>query len=636
MHLSRLFHWFLKKDKQYLHSISTISSNYFYLFCALFFLPATLFATDSTKSEIQFENFSTEGIFVNDQVTSIVTDNRGLVYFSLSTGIAEFDGNEWRLIPLTVKTDHQQLAVNSKGRIFLGSEKSLGQLVVENSGRTLFNEIYQLPDSLGISYLAKTLVKDSLVYFIADNAISIYNQENLSLYRFKGTIITAEFFDNRLFVMEQQKGLGYLDRNYHFVPVEKGHMYRSHLLKVYQSSLLIPTYSHGLFKLEKSGTGYTIVPFEKLSEYKYDDNNMVSLDVFEDKFIAFTTNSHFFLYSEDKGIIGTKAFDKNELKNPVYYLYFSPRGSIWLGRQNSVTLVNSRRYIWGDSVNDSLQSMMRLDSLNANKNSDSLGVGFFYDLFKQIDNWLYNTLDFSFTNRDYSATQVSKSDFVSIVRKVELTANDSTVFAGAFTKEQLGVQSLQQADTVIYQFTNEQNAFRFTFTSNSYEEIDQLRYQTKLTGLDFDWSIPTTNIFREYTNLDWGKYSFNVRAIDAKGNISSEASYRFRINPPWHQTIWFFFVQIGFIIGMLIISHQLSKRGYALTLADKLVAISVLITFEYINMYLEGYIEVLAGGVAFFEVGIIVVTGLVLDPVVEWYKSMIEHFSGTKPKTEIE
>lgn len=597
------------------------------LILLLGFIPNKSMA-DST-SVLNMDTFSIKGIFVNDQVTSIVTDSRGLAYFSLSTGIAEFDGNEWRLIPLTVKTAHQQLAVNNKGRIYLGSEKSLGQLVVESSGNTLFEDLYRIPDTMKTTYLAKTLIKDSTVYFIADNSVFIYEKgvnKSVQSVRYNGKIITAELFDGKTFVMDQQKGLGYLNENYAFVPVENGRLHRSNLLKAFKNQLLVPTYSQGIYRVIKKSSGYRMELYTTINQHFTANQTHLGLDVFNDSYLAIATSVGMYLLQEEKGIIAMNQLDAKELRNPVYYVYFSPRGSVWLGRQNSVTLVNSRELIFKTNpVNQ--QKDTHQDSTAIKPAESDTTRGFFSSIAHSIDDWLYSKYDLSFFPHKRVTKIITNSDFVSIIRKVELTANDSTVFAGAFTKEQLGVQSLQQADTIIYQFTNEQNAFRFTYTSNNYEHLDKLKYQTRLDGLDSDWSVPTANIFREYTNLDWGKYTFKVKALGIDGNSSIEASYTFRINPPWHQTLWFFFVQIGFIIGMLIFSHLLSRKGIALKMADKMVAISVLITFEYINLYLGEYIAMIAGGIAFFEVGITVVNGLVLDPVINWYHSIIERFT---------
>jgi signal transduction histidine kinase/sugar lactone lactonase YvrE len=66
-----------------------------------------------------------------------------------------------------------------------------------------------------------------------------------------------------------------------------------------------------------------------------------------------------------------------------------------------------------------------------------------------------------------------------------------------------------------------------------------LRYQTRLEGLDAEWSPPTGERSLLYGNLGAGSYRFLVRAVNADGLVSAPASVAFTIQPRFWRRGWF-------------------------------------------------------------------------------------------------
>lgn len=77
------------------------------------------------------------------------------------------------------------------------------------------------------------------------------------------------------------------------------------------------------------------------------------------------------------------------------------------------------------------------------------------------------------------------------------------------------------------------------FRGLSYDDERDVRYQYQLVGFDADWSAETAIAFKEYTNLDPGRYTFQVRARGRDGAWSVEpARFSFVVLPPWWGTLW--------------------------------------------------------------------------------------------------
>ncbi|MBD8873082.1 ligand-binding sensor domain-containing diguanylate cyclase [Rhodanobacter sp. DHB23] len=115
----------------------------------------------------------------------------------------------------------------------------------------------------------------------------------------------------------------------------------------------------------------------------------------------------------------------------------------------------------------------------------------------------------------------------------------------------------------------EQNSIRFEFALPSYTLSDATRYQVWLQGLDHGWSPWNDSTYRDYTNLPDGLYRFHVRARNVYGQQGREATFAFRILPPWYRTTWAWLLWIAsatLLLGLLMQwrSATLRRRNRAL------------------------------------------------------------------------
>lgn len=82
------------------------------------------------------------------------------------------------------------------------------------------------------------------------------------------------------------------------------------------------------------------------------------------------------------------------------------------------------------------------------------------------------------------------------------------------------------------------HTLRFRYATPSYDAPEHTRYQVFLDGFDQDWSAPTAETQKDYTNLSEGAYHFRVRARDVYGRAHETEPFPFRILPPWYRTAW--------------------------------------------------------------------------------------------------
>ncbi|TVR15087.1 MAG: hybrid sensor histidine kinase/response regulator [Balneolaceae bacterium] len=132
-------------------------------------------------------------------------------------------------------------------------------------------------------------------------------------------------------------------------------------------------------------------------------------------------------------------------------------------------------------------------------------------------------------------------EFNALVR--EVSNSETLIFGGnrglPFISEPLSYQN---------------NALRFRFGSNFYDDVGSTMYQVRLLGFDSDWSGWSSETFRDYTNLPHGNFVMQVRAMNTYGHISNIGEYSFTILPPWWHTWWaysiYFLLIAGFLYGV--------------------------------------------------------------------------------------
>jgi len=122
-------------------------------------------------------------------------------------------------------------------------------------------------------------------------------------------------------------------------------------------------------------------------------------------------------------------------------------------------------------------------------------------------------------------------------------------------------------DRVELPFKN--NSLRFIFSASYYENIQDVRYQIFMQGLDEDWSDWQDVSYKEYTSLDAGDYVFRIKAKNIYDTKSEELAFHLTILPPWYRTKMAYIVYafsiillLYFIIKIRNVKTQVEKKRY--------------------------------------------------------------------------
>jgi signal transduction histidine kinase/ActR/RegA family two-component response regulator len=83
-----------------------------------------------------------------------------------------------------------------------------------------------------------------------------------------------------------------------------------------------------------------------------------------------------------------------------------------------------------------------------------------------------------------------------------------------------------------------ETSVRFRFVAAVHRPEAAIEYQSKLEGLEAEWSPWSAERTRSFTRLPAGAYRFHVRVRDADGRIGSDATLAFVLAEPWWSRWW--------------------------------------------------------------------------------------------------
>jgi signal transduction histidine kinase len=301
-------------------------------------LPATSRAV-SEAGNPSIRTFRPADYRAQTQNWAVVQDGRGFIYVGNSDGVLEFDGVRWRLIPTAGRGVVRSLAVDAKGRVYVGSVGEVGYLAPDALGRMAF---VSLNDRIDPSYPAFSDVwaihpTSQGVYFFTSDSVMFLGPGGFRSWQVETPLHLGFGLGERFFV--QQLGVGLLELDgQRLVPVPGGDSFRQD--KIYfmlpwdgpgpgrPPRMLLGTRGRGL--LLHDGKGLT--PFRTQADAFLKANLLYQAAILPDRTLAVGTLSGGIVILDREGRL-VRILDKETgLPDPtVYALSVDRQGGLWAG-----------------------------------------------------------------------------------------------------------------------------------------------------------------------------------------------------------------------------------------------------------------------------------------------------------------
>jgi len=224
-------------------------------------------------------------------------------------------------------------------------------------------------------------------------------------------------------------------------------------------------------------------------------------------------------------------------------------GNIWIlgGKNKSFEL--SKITINGDET----LNRKSFPILNTIVNNDFYSSPYRLYLDKETADILWITASDKLYKFDVSlfSQESAKTNYLALIREVK-TDGDSIIYYGGFN-EMSGPNEME------WRLKPNLSSIEFSYSVSSYINESAHWYKYYLKGFNNSWSEWTKETRKEYTNLPSGNFIFKVKAMNAMGEISQEASFKFHIPSPWYQSWWAVFIYILIFLSAiwLFINYRL-------------------------------------------------------------------------------
>ena len=118
------------------------------------------------------------------------------------------------------------------------------------------------------------------------------------------------------------------------------------------------------------------------------------------------------------------------------------------------------------------------------------------------------------------------------------------------------------------------NQVKFTFSSPTYENLENIEFSYQLEGFDDGWSNWSTVPIKEYTNLKEGDYTMKLKVRNSYGIQSEEALATFTVSPPFYRHFLAYLLYVLIIVASIFfirnrIKMKIRKNKYYETIEQR-------------------------------------------------------------------
>src|SRR6056297_139021 len=138
------------------------------LFLIFLSLNCHVYGQVNRYGQAEIVNYPAEVTNGSEQNWAITQDNRGVLYVGNDDeGVLEYDGSEWRNIPIPNESIVRSLACSEDGTVYVGAVSEIGFLAPDENGDLQYRSLIHHLDSAGrrFFHVWKTYCAEGKVYF---------------------------------------------------------------------------------------------------------------------------------------------------------------------------------------------------------------------------------------------------------------------------------------------------------------------------------------------------------------------------------------------------------------------------------------------------------------------------------------
>ncbi|MCX6183153.1 MAG: hypothetical protein NT150_14660 [Bacteroidetes bacterium] len=291
-------------------------------------------------------NYTTDDYVGHSINYSVTEDSLGIMYIANAYSVLEFDGINWRRIPVSNGQSPSCFVKNKEGKIFLGSFGDIGYLEKDGVGATRFislkNKITESNKKIGVVYQVACFQDE--IYFCTYEAIYVFNGKTVTVIhpatdeksnpaQFTYMAVTG----NDLLVYESMRGLGKISEGA-FVKIntDKNLDNQSFVAFFKNNDTYTLFEKGGIVKIQNSVVTKTPLYQNGVPE-KTIITSAVAID--NNQFAVGTEESGILICDEKGNVLRTFNKKSGLNSNHVTDLYLDSKGDLWAPLNNGIAVV---------------------------------------------------------------------------------------------------------------------------------------------------------------------------------------------------------------------------------------------------------------------------------------------------------
>jgi len=277
-----------------------------------------------------------------------VQDKRGVLYFGNSSNVLEYDGKNWRKIPIVKGVAVRSLYINSQGTIFVGAVGDFGCLAPQKNGDLVYQSLSSLLPAEQRTFADIWNIQEvnGAILFQASENIFVYEKNKLKIVApTKNTFASISFkINNALFLRERKIGLMKWDgKSLSLVP-EGVFLQNTAVVGMVNfptqksKNILALSVDEGFsyIDIEKG----KITQFNSPSESELNSIGVLGMEWFNDSTLILNTRSGVYFLDNKLKIIRTITKVDGLVDESVADMFFDSQKELWLSTNNGISKVS--------------------------------------------------------------------------------------------------------------------------------------------------------------------------------------------------------------------------------------------------------------------------------------------------------
>ena len=256
----------------------------------------------------------------------------GLVYFANENGVLEYDGSQWKLIPLKNFSAATSLALVGD-KIYVGGRDEFGYLVRDSLGQYHYHSLRHLlvlNEGADLKDIWQIVPHDGDIYFGSLEMILRYDGKHVHSIPLKNSYIFK--IEEQLFTSAFKEGLAKIDKN-NLTVVNAEFSFPKDAAFHHQKGLkgenLLITADHGVFELDLST--YKTKIWKPAINGRLAKSSLYDTEIWQDSLYAFASYMEgLYLLDKNGNVVEVYNKDNGLYGNGLREMFKDKRGNLWL------------------------------------------------------------------------------------------------------------------------------------------------------------------------------------------------------------------------------------------------------------------------------------------------------------------